>query len=157
MSVNVEKLAERLPDEWMSETELEVRIGQIASIPEHDSPARSGARAMLTSAKLLQVRRGGDGRLEYRKNPDPPKPLSPVEQLQQNVARQAAEERAMFDLEDQARRQHEEFLYGPLRRSQEEAIRASVIRVLVEFGLLDAATPIPADRLPLIGVAGSGS
>jgi hypothetical protein len=151
MSVNVEALAEALPDdtEW-SEDELEALIARIAEVPEPSGAATNAARAMLVAAKLVVkgTRDGHDG-YRYRKNPSPPKPLSFMEQQQAGIDRAVADERDKLRQINEAERNAEELLNGPARRAEDAQFRARAISLLVEFGLLPEDTPIPV--VPQVG------
>jgi len=151
MSVNVEMLAAMLPDavEW-SQDELEALIARIAEVPEPSGAATGGARAMLVSAKLvIKGTRDGHSGYRYRKNPNPPKPLSFMEQQQAGIDRLKADERDRLVQLNEAAKGADELLNGAARRAAAVAFRAQLIPVLVEFGLIPADTPIPT--VPQVG------
>lgn len=148
MAVNLAVLYERLPEGWLTESELEAVIGRIASIPDYDGAARSGAVTMLANGGYIKARplEGGGvrGAWEYLKNADPPPVLSFMEAEQARLDRAGAQEQAWLKREMEIERAHDEQLNGPFRRAEEAAFRARVLGVLNEFDLLPEGTPVPS-------------
>jgi hypothetical protein len=145
MGVNLPKLADALPDdtEW-AEDELEALIARIADVPEPSGAVTGAARAMLVAGRfVIKGQREGHSGYRYRKNPNPPNPLNPLEQQGITHQRAVDDELAKLRQINEAERQAEETLNGPVRQAAEVAFRAQIIPVLVEFGLIPADTPIP--------------
>jgi hypothetical protein len=123
---------DRLPDGWLGVKAMSSLVRKIGGVADFDNAALGALVLSLQSVGLLQTRRSA-GVEQLRKNPNPPKPGNPSEQLQAETDRRVAEERERRESELAASEAATAERMRPFREQEERHIREVAAPLLDEL------------------------
>jgi hypothetical protein len=124
----LERLTDALPAAWTAYDEVAATVARVTR--QTGPSAEVNVHNMIREAVLcglLNNRRNAQGVAEVRRNPDPPQPKTQSELLEEQVERQAAEERRIVQNEMEARervgREHAERVIAVERATTREHVQ----------------------------------